>query len=178
MRDKLSALAVPPGNSLTDAPGKWAWERPARFTDPDDVIDYTVDTISNGPVREDMLKMLLAGISVEELVEQITFKGFIAGAFTPDVAEIVKPALGVFLADMAIQEGFEPQMFVDEGPIKGQMTDEAFFTLMKNKNPEVFSAMREELNRMEREQVERVIAENTPPPPAAPSFINTREEVS
>ena len=178
MRDKLSVLAVPPGNSLTDAPGKWAWERPARFSDPDDVIDYTVDTISNGPVREDMIKMMLAGITVEELVEQITFKGFMAGAFTPDVAELVKPAIGVFLADMAIQEGFEPQMFVDEGPVEGQMNDEVFFNLMKNKNPEVFAAMREELNRMERQQIERVVMEETPPPPAAPSFLNTREEIS
>lgn len=151
MMDKISALAVPPGNSLTDAPGKWPWERPARFSNPDDVIDYTVDSISNGPVRDDMIKMMLAGITVEELVEQITFKGFMAGAFTPDVAELVKPAIGIFLADMAIQEGFEPQMFVDEGPIEGSVSDEAFFKIMKEKNPELFGTMLEETNRMQRQ---------------------------
>jgi hypothetical protein len=151
MMDKISALAVPPGNSLTDAPGKWPWERPARFSNPDDVIDYTVDSISNGPVRDDMIKMMLAGITVEELVEQITFKGFMAGAFTPDVAELVKPAIGIFLADMAIQEGFEPQMFVDEGPIEGSVSDEAFFKIMKEKNPELFRTMLEETNRMQRQ---------------------------
>jgi len=151
MMDKISALAVPPGNSLTDAPGKWPWERPARFSNPDDVIDYTVDSISNGPVRDDMIKMMLAGITVEELVEQITFKGFMAGAFTPDVAELVKPAIGIFLADMAIQEGFEPQMFVDEGPIEGNVSDEAFFKIMKEKNPELFRTMLEETNRMQRQ---------------------------
>ena len=158
MMDKITALAVPPGNSLTDAPGRWPWERPARFSDPDDVIDHTVDTISNGPVREDMLKMMLAGITVEELTDQIVFKGFMAGAFTPDVGELVKPAIAIFLADMAIQEGFEPQMFVDEGPIEGNMSDENFFRIMKNRNPEMFSGMVEELNRMEREQLDRVIA--------------------
>lgn len=150
MRDKLSVLGVPPGNSLTDAPGKWAWERPARFSDPDDVIDYTVDTISNGPVREDMIKMMMAGITVEELVEQITFKGFMAGAFTPDVAELVKPAIGVFLADMALQAGFEPQMFVDEGPVEGQVSDETFFRILKERNPELYAGMVEELNRDQR----------------------------
>ena len=150
MRDKISALAVPPGNSLTDAPGKWAWERPARFTDPDDVIDYTVDSISNGPIREDMIKMMMAGITVEELVEQITFKGFMAGAFTPDVAEVVKPAIAVFLADMALQAGFEPQMFVDEEPIEGQVSDETFFRILKERNPELYAGMVEELNRDQR----------------------------
>lgn len=151
MMDKISALAVPPGNSLTDTPGKWPWERPARFSNPDDVIDYTIDSISNGPVRDDMIKMMMAGITVEELVEQIAFKGFMAGAFTPDVAELIKPAVGIFLADMAIQEGFEPQMFVDEGPIEGNVSDEAFFKIMKEKNPELFRTMLEETNRMQRQ---------------------------
>ncbi len=178
MMDKISALAVPPGNSLTDAPGKWPWERPARFSNPDDAIDYTVDMISEGPARDDMLKMMLAGITVEELTDQITFKGFMAGAITPDVAELIKPAIGIFLADMALQEGFEPQMFVDEGPVQGNVSDETFFKIMKNKNPEMFSSMVEELNRMERNQVERVIKEDTPPPPEEPSFLNTRRETS
>ena len=151
MMDKISALAVPPGNSLTDTPGKWPWERPARFSNPDDVIDYTIDSISNGPVRDDMIKMMMAGITVEELVEQIAFKGFMAGAFKPDVAELIKPAVGLFLTDMAIQEGFEPQMFVDEGPIEGNVSDEAFFKIMKEKNPELFRTMLEETNRMQRQ---------------------------
>ena len=156
MRDKISALAVPPGNSLTDAPGKWAWERPARFSDPDDVIDHTIDTISNGPVREDIIKMMLAGISVEEVVEQITFKGFVAGAFTPDVAEIVKPALGIFLADMALEEGFEPKMFVDPAPVEGEMSDATFMRVMRERNPELYMAMNEEINKEQRMKDQQV----------------------
>ena len=156
MIDKISALAVPPGNSLTDAPGKWPWEQPARFSDPDDVIDYTIDTISNGPARGDMIKMMMAGISVEEIVEQLTFKGFMAGAFTPDVAEIIKPALGIFLADMALEEGFEPQMFVDSSPIEGEMSDSTFIQIMKERNPELFMAMNEEINKEQRMKDKKV----------------------
>ena len=69
-------------------------------------------------------------------------------------------------------------MFVDEGPVQGNVSDETFFKIMKNKNPEMFSSMVEELNRMERNQVERVIKEDTPPPPEEPSFLNTRRETS
>ena len=68
MRDKITALAAPPGHSLTGRPGKWAWERPARFSNPDDAIDYLTETISNGPNKTDMLKLMVAGITVEELV--------------------------------------------------------------------------------------------------------------
>ncbi|MHC4706879.1 MAG: hypothetical protein ACYS8I_07320 [Planctomycetota bacterium] len=156
MIEKISALAVPPGNSLTDPPGKWPWEQPPRFVDPDDVIDYTIDTISNGPARDDMLKLMMAGITVEELVNQITFKGFVAGAFTPDVAELVKPALGIFLVDMALEQGFEPIMFVDQEADQGEVTDEVFFTVLKNKNPRMFSLMIEEMNKQQRENVDRM----------------------
>ena len=57
MRDIITALAVPPGNSLTDEPGKWAWERPPQFSNPDDAIDYITDSVSEGPAKTDMLKL-------------------------------------------------------------------------------------------------------------------------
>ena len=155
MQDKITALAVPPGNSLTDAPGKWAWEQPARFPDPDDAIDFAINTIANGPAREDMIKMMMAGITVQELVDQISFKGFAAGAFTPDVAELIKPAIGIFLVSMAQEEGFEPTMFVDTGKQEGEMSDETFFEILKERNPEMFEGMVEELNKMQRQGVEK-----------------------
>ncbi len=180
MMDKITALGAPPGNSLTDAPGKWAWEQPSQFANPDDAIDHAIDMISNGTAREDMLKMMFAGITVEELVEQISFKGFMSGAFTPDVAELIKPALGVFLVDMAVNEGFEPQMFVDTSEVKGQFTDENLFTVMKERNPELFSGMLEELNKMERQQLDEVVAEQEQAPAIemqqAPSFLTMGEE--
>tara|TARA_Y100000114_G_C11713490_1_gene304712 strand:+ start:311 stop:874 length:564 start_codon:yes stop_codon:yes gene_type:complete len=155
MQEVISALAVPPGNSLTDEPGRWPWESPAQFPDPDDAIDYIVENIGDGPAREDMLKMMLAGITVEELVTQISFKGFAAGAFTPDVAELIKPAIGIFLVSMAQEEGFEPTMFVDTDKQEGEMSDETFFEILKERNPEMFEGMVEELNRMQRQGVEK-----------------------
>ena len=155
MQEVISALAVPPGNSLTDEPGRWPWESPPQFPDPDDAIDYVVENIGDGPAREDMLKMMLAGITVEELVTQISFKGFAAGAFTPDVAELINPAIGIFLVSMAQEEGFEPTMFVDTGKQEGEMSDETFFEILKERNPEMFEGMVEELNRMQRQGVEK-----------------------
>lgn len=146
MMDKITALAVPPGNSLTDAPGKWQWEQPAQFPNPDDAIDHALEMMSNGPTRDDMLKLMLAGITVEELVDQLAFKGFMAGAVTPDVAEIMKPALGIALVDMALQEGFEPQMFVDAKVSEGEVEDATFFNIAKDRNPELYKAMNEKIN--------------------------------
>ena len=155
MMDKITALAAPPGNSLTDAPGKWPWEQPPRFTDPDDVIDFTIDTIMGGPIKDDLLKLMMAGITVEELVTQISFKGFLEGQFTPDVAELIKPAIGIFLVDLALQTGFEPKMFVDSAPVEGDVTDENFFEILKENNPKLFAGMVEEMNKEQRENIKR-----------------------
>ena len=113
MLDKITALAAPPGNSLTGPPGKWAWEQPARFPNPDDAAEPLI-------------------------------------CITVKVAEVIKPAVGIFLYDLALTEGFEPSMFVDEMTPKGEVSDDTFYDIVKTRNPQLYVAMNEERNRMQR----------------------------
>ena len=156
--DKITAMAAPPGHSLTDTPGKWAWEKPPQFANPDDALDFVLDKLEDPPARKDMLRMMVAGISIQELVSQIAFKGFMQGFYSPDVAELIKPSIGVYLYKEALEEGFEPRMMSDdkeeEGIREGEVDDVSFFKIMKERNPELFEAMNEELNRQERMEIE------------------------
>ena len=149
--DKITAIGAPPGNSLTDEPGRWPWEQPPVYSNPDDAVDYVVDQLDNEKSRDGVLKLLMAGITVEELVNQISFKGFMNGYYTPDVAELIKPAVGLYIYHLALEEGIEPEMF-NEKDEEEQVSDEAFFRIMKVRNPEMFEAMNEELNRQTRLQ--------------------------
>lgn len=158
--NKVKALSAPPGHSLTMEPGKWAWEKPARFSDPDDAIDFIVQKFKTGKNEEDMLKMLAAGITIEELVGQVAFKGFMKGAYTPDVAELIKPAIAMYLMKLGIDNGFVPEMFVPDKSEEGQVDDAKFFSILKQRNPEVFNDMNERLNRATRLQEEFAIEEN------------------
>ena len=65
--DKITPLAAPPGHSLTGEPGRWPWER-RRFVDPNQAIDYIIERLETGGGKEDLAKMMLAGVTVEELV--------------------------------------------------------------------------------------------------------------
>ena len=177
MRDIITALAVPPGNSLTDEPGKWAWERPPQFSNPDDAIDYITDSVSEGPAKTDMLKLMAAGITVEELVDQITFKGFVEGAITPDVAELIKPAIGIFLYGMGIEEGFEPQMLVDESPPTGQVTDAVFFDTLKVRNTCMYRIIVEGIITQSRMIYEPNSVMVAVKPAVPPSFMDVQEQV-
>jgi len=156
--DKLTPLAAPPGHSLTDEPGKWAWERPPQFANPDDALDFVLDKLEEPTRRKDIMRMLVAGISIQELVSQIAFKGFMQGAYSPDVAELIKPSIGIYLYREALEEGFEPRMMVDEneenGIKEGEVDDVSFFRIMKERNPDLFEAMNEEINRQERMEIE------------------------
>jgi len=146
MLDKIKAMSAPPGHSLTGEQGKWAWEQPSRFSDPNDAIDFITDKLEEAVPQEDMLKMMTAGITIEEIVNQISFKGFMQGAFNPDVAELIKPALAMYLMKMSIDNGFTPRLFIQEEP-EPEVNDQRFFSIMKERNPELFNAMNEQINR-------------------------------
>lgn len=151
--DKINALSGPPGHSLTDSPKKWAWEKPAMYSDPNEAIDHIVSGLENKSTQNDMIKMMFAGISIEELVTQISFKGFMEGAFTPDVAELIKPSIAIYLLGMAEDEGFVPKMYSkqsDNPEQDDEVTDDTMFSIMQERNPEMFAAMLEQENEEKR----------------------------
>lgn len=168
--DKVTPLAAPPGHSLTGTPGQWPWERPPQFSNPDDAIDYIVQRLESGGGAEDMVKLMIAGVSVEELAAQISFKGFMAGTFNPDVAELIKPAMAVYLMGIAEENGVEPQMFIeDPEERRTKVEDETLFRIMKQRNPELYAGMVEQIN----ESV-RMADRQQPQPqePVTPSFLS------
>ena len=165
--DKITAMAAPPGHSLTDTPGKWAWEKPPQFANPDDAVDFVLDKLEDPIARKDVMRMMVAGISVQAIVSQIAFKGFMQGYYSPDVAELIKPSIGVYLYKEALEEGFEPRMMSDdkeeEGMREGEIDDVSFFKIMKERNPELFEAMNEEINRQERMELDAAVQEERIP---------------
>ena len=158
--DKIQALSAPPGHSFTGEPGKWAWEQPSRFSDPNDAIDFIIDKLKEGEAENDMIRLMAAGITVEELVAQVSLKGFMQGAFNPDVAELIKPAIASYFMKLGIDNGFTPTLFLPKESDKPQVDDAKFFKILKERNPEVFHDMNEKLNRDVRMGEEFAIREN------------------
>ena len=58
-----------PGQSWSDDESKWPWDRPARLTDPKEAVKYVIEQIEKDePSMNEMKKLMLAGIPIEQIV--------------------------------------------------------------------------------------------------------------
>ena len=119
--------------------------------------------------------MMLAGVTVEELVSQVSFKGFMNGKFSPDVAELIKPAMAIYMMGVAEDAGFEAKLFVqDPEQSRNQIEDATFFSIMKERNPRLYTDMVEQINSQERMAVE--VPRQAEQEPANESFLTVGEQ--
>tara|TARA_R100000005_G_C4985541_1_gene194004 strand:+ start:1334 stop:1894 length:561 start_codon:yes stop_codon:yes gene_type:complete len=142
----------PPGHSLTGPQGKWAWEKPPRFADPEEAIDFILDQMETPTVKNDMLSLMFAGVSIEEIVDSVGVGGFATGHFNPDVAELIKAPIAVYLAGLAIENDIQPKMFntKDGMPREDANVDEAqVMNIMQDRSPETLQVMAEMENKEE-----------------------------
>ena len=133
----LDQLDAPiPGQSFTDEPGKWAWERPARFSNVDECFNYVVNQIEGSQQgQEAFTKLMLSGIPLEQIVNTITFGGFTEGYWTVDVAELLKLPVLAYLIDMAMKDDLPVKVFSDASvkryTAEGGMDSQTLLQLMR-----------------------------------------------
>ena len=72
---------APPGFGLTLDNERWPWGKP-QVADPETVLREAVDSLEVPHVREEMMKLLMVGASVEALVEGYLFQAFQEGGFS------------------------------------------------------------------------------------------------
>tara|TARA_R100001086_G_scaffold244604_2_gene174564 strand:- start:1060 stop:1689 length:630 start_codon:yes stop_codon:yes gene_type:complete len=148
---------MPPGHSLTGPQGKWAWDKPALYSDPEDAIDFIIDKLENPDVESDMLNIMTAGVSIEEMVETIALGGFATGVYTPDVAEIIKGPIAMYLAGLAVENGIPPKMFNTKTgmpPSNERVTQAQVMNIMQDREPERIDAINMALDDQEQAMIE------------------------
>ena len=77
--------SAPPGHSLTEDVSKWAWGKPSQDEDPELVLQKAIDSLKIPKVKEELIKLLTVGVSIEVMVEGYILQGFQEGRINPDV---------------------------------------------------------------------------------------------
>ena len=67
---------APPGWSLTEPKGKWAWEKPPVSSTPAQAVDKVIDRLEEPNVRTQVTKLMVSGISIQEIVKHSSYSGF------------------------------------------------------------------------------------------------------
>ena len=137
---------APPGWSLTNSMKQWPWEQPPEFTDPDEVVDMILDRIEVPETKDRLLKLMLAGLSIEEVVSAVALGGFTEGKFNPDIAELIKAPIAIYLMKIADDHAIPFTLFADTETYREEQEGLPMITilrLMKNKNPELHDFLTE-----------------------------------
>jgi len=138
---------APPGYGLTSDNERWPWGKPQEDVNPEVVLRKAVDSLEVPHVREEMMKLLMVGASVEALVEGYIFQAFQEGGFSPDVGLLIKGPLGLYIASVAEEEGVPYRLFENGDALtEDEMNDETFFSMMRNNNPAMFAYVSEKIN--------------------------------
>ena len=120
-----------PGQSLTTELGSRPWEKPARFTIPEEAMNYYLERFSDPARAAEMMDILESGFPVTNLIDGITMGGVMEGLHSIDVSIIIAPALYEFvttLADSAEVE-YKTGLTVDE---QDQVTDDTIIAQAKD----------------------------------------------
>jgi len=135
-----------PGESLTREAGEGNFERPPEQTDPQAVIDNIKAYLQTPQVADELVAQMGAGFPVEAIVGMFVKGGVAQGKFSPDVAEVVKPAITLVLISMALEQGITDLVVFTDEPVD-QMEEEAgveerMTGTMEQLRPELASEMR------------------------------------
>lgn len=130
-----------PGHSLTDTPKSKPWDNPPNTTNPDEAVEIVINKVEDSPdTKEHFLRMMAGGVTIEEIVNTIGLGGFTEGEWSPDVAELIKPALAVYFIGLAIKNKV-PVIAFSEKEIEEEnrmVSKSDTLKMMKEKNPREF----------------------------------------
>ena len=101
MKAETRLRAPIPGQSLTDEPRGYAWERPPELTTPEQALQFYLPRITNKEAIEDIMLALENGFPLSTLVKGIYMNGVMEGKHSIDVGMLVIPILVELMSNMA-----------------------------------------------------------------------------
>ncbi len=160
---------------------------PQKYTDPEDALQSIINNLDIEKNRNTMKAYIYAGIPVSTLAETIVRAGYAENKFNPDVAELIKPAVGLMLTDMALENNFMGSFRLTPQPVYQEELDEIEFestimSLMEERNPKLARVVQMKRDEDEQEQLkikedqilkrtEEIKANNTAKPVSTEGFI-------
>lgn len=96
-----------PGMSLTTEPGSRPWEKPAKYPNAEDALQFYIQELSAPERLNNLFDILERKFPVTTLVDSIVISGVMEGLHSLDVAILLSPALFQYVTGVAEIAGVE-----------------------------------------------------------------------
>lgn len=96
-----------PGQSLTDTPKNYPWERPPQMADYEEVTKFYINKLADQDALDDLAVLFDNGMPIAPFVEAMTTMGVSEGMHSIDVSLIVGPVIHAFLKAAMTQYGID-----------------------------------------------------------------------
>ena len=150
-----------PGQSLTDTPGKHAWEKPPEITKVDDALISILNQLQqNTVVQKTYDQLITLGMPIESIVNTISFGGFVNGLWGVDTAELLKPPLQAALMLYADEKQLPFVISNNQGDMNSteldDLSDFEILETMKENNPLEYNKIINAINENTNERILKV----------------------
>lgn len=161
-----------PGQSLTNEPKNYPWERPPETADPDEAIVHHLTRLGQKKVMNHILDGVQAGLPVSMLTDLMLTGAVAKGIHNIDISLMIAPVVHDYIVNLLEEEGVEFKEFFeedgDEDVRKNLSVSQAITGLQENMPEKEVVAAEEEQKEMEK-------METTEEPPRR--GLMSREEV-
>ena len=153
--------------------GAYPWETPPEIESITDAFEFITSNKNQSPTKENIIKLLYAGIPAEAISRTVSFKGFSDGLWTPDISELLVIPFMLDLVADAQEEGFTARIFNDFQD--DEISEETVLDIMEELKPEEFNAIKQEAQVIGRMPSEEEI--DMEEEPMIGSFLDMEEEL-
>jgi hypothetical protein len=90
-----------PGESLTRPPKQFPWERPPEMNDPEEVMQFYIDKLTDADRMSAIMDTLEVGMTIRDVTEGIVRVGVSEGMHSIDVGILVSPVIHQYIKSVA-----------------------------------------------------------------------------
>jgi len=133
VQESLLQAAIP-GQSLTDEPKNFPWERSPEYSDPTEAARFELKKLNRPEVLDSVLALLQTGFPIIPLAETIKTNSQAEGLYNPDIGLLIAPVIIQQLVSTAEDAGLDYVMGdeVDEEEMSDK-EDERVDAMLRNK---------------------------------------------
>lgn len=147
------------GQSLTDTPKNYPWERPAEISDPREAIKFHMDGLSSPESLDNILELIQMGVPLRALAKTALTTAQMEGIHSVDVSLIIGDVVFEELVSIAEEAGLDYKTGDEPSEIEAKEKEDELVLAMLRKKLDALDPESEDTGEEMMRQVETMMAE-------------------